>query len=123
MTTRDGNLFDPLPGDVSAESIEELLAGTSLRLERIVSRGQATPPGEWYDQDRNEWVVLLSGSATLRFEDEPQARTLQPGDHVWIAAHRRHRVESTDGELPSVWLALHYDQGPAVPHTVRDVAP
>lgn len=78
------------------------------RLERIVSRGQATPDGEWYDQDANEWVVLLRGAAALRFEDEPEPRVLGPGDWLDIPAHRRHRVEWTAPDEPTIWLALHY---------------
>lgn len=104
----DGNLFEAIPDASEAEAFEELLKGGPFRLERIVSQGQATAAGEWYDQDHPEWVVLLSGSARLRFEDERRARQLRPGDYVWIAAHRRHRVESTDPGAPTVWLALHY---------------
>ncbi len=77
-----------------------------VRIERIVSRGHVTPPGEWYDQDTHEWVVLLTGSATLTFED--RSETLAAGDHVLIPAHRRHRVEWTDPAQPTVWLAVHY---------------
>jgi cupin 2 domain-containing protein len=104
------NLLDPIPSETSAEIIQVLLATGSFRLERIVSAGQATPPGEWYDQDTHEWVVLLSGAAGLRFEDEAEPRSLVPGDYLLIPAHRRHRVEWTDPETPTVWLALHYEQ-------------
>ena len=79
-----------------------------LRLERIVSIGHATPAGHWHDQDRDEWVLLLRGSAGLRFEGDAAAVTLRPGDHVLIPAHRRHRVEWTDAAEPTVWLALHF---------------
>jgi cupin 2 domain-containing protein len=79
-----------------------------MRLERIVSAGHATSPGQWYDQDTNEWVVVLSGRAGLRFEDESEPRVMGRGDYVLITAHRRHRVEWTDPDEPTVWLALHY---------------
>ena len=102
------NLFEPLPPPSPDEVFQELLCGGQFRLERIVSTGQATPQGQWYDQDSAEWVLLLSGSALLRFEDEAEPRQLGPGDWVNIAAHRRHRVERTDPERPTVWLALHY---------------
>jgi cupin 2 domain-containing protein len=102
------NLFDPLPPEIPEEISQVLLKTPDFRLERIVSAGQATPPGEWYDQEAPEWVVLLSGGAGLRFEDEPAPRRLRPGDYVLIPAHRRHRVEWTDPEAPTVWLALHY---------------
>ena len=81
------------------------------RVERIVSTGQATPPGEWYDQDGDEWVVLLSGAAGLLFEGEAAARPLEPGDWVLIPAHARHRVEWTAADEPTVWLAVHMAPG------------
>jgi cupin 2 domain-containing protein len=103
-----GNLFADLPGQVPQELFEVLAQSGGARLERIVSLGHATPPGQWYDQDTNEWVVLLRGAAILRFEDEPDPHRLAPGDWLDIAAHRRHRVEWTAPTEPTIWLALHY---------------
>ncbi|MCK9374941.1 MAG: cupin domain-containing protein [Syntrophobacterales bacterium] len=102
------NLFAGLPPEIPEEILEVIQENGSFRLERIVSAGQATAPGAWYDQDTHEWVALLSGSAALRFEDEPEPRVLRPGDYLLIRAHRRHRVEWTDPDRPTVWLALHY---------------
>jgi cupin 2 domain-containing protein len=102
------NLFSPLPEARAAETVELLLARPGLRLERIVSFGQASPPGFWYDQPEGEWVLLLKGAALLRFADEAAPRRLLPGDVVEIAPHRRHRVEWTDPEQPTVWLAAFY---------------
>lgn len=101
----DSYVHPPPPG---AEQYVELLSRPGLRIERIVSAGQASPPGFWYDQPQAEWVMLLSGEARLKFEDEPAPRLLKPGDHLDIAPHRRHRVESTTA--PAVWLAVHYDR-------------
>ena len=78
-----------------------------MRLERIVSHGQATPPGEWFDRDRDDWVVLLRGGAGLLFEGESESQVLRPGDYLLIPAHARHRVEWTASDEPTVWLALH----------------
>jgi cupin 2 domain-containing protein len=104
-----GNLFSAAPAlPDDGEFIETLLSRPGFRIERIVSTGQATPPGSWYDQDQAEWVVLLSGAAELQFEDEENPRVLVPGDWVNIDAHRRHRVNSTDVSHASVWLAIHY---------------
>lgn len=103
-----GNLLENLPAALSEEVFEELLRGGQCRLERIVSTGQCTPDGQWYDQDWAEWVLLLSGSAILRFEDQAERYPLRPGDWVQIDPHRRHRVERTDPNVPTVWLALHY---------------
>lgn len=100
------NLFADLPADAGRETFETLLERPGVRLERIVSRGQATPPDEWSDQDADEWVALLAGAAALRFEGEAP-RTLAPGDWVFIPAHRRHRVDWTAPDQPTVWLALH----------------
>jgi cupin 2 domain-containing protein len=103
------NLFAEIPEILSQELFEPLLRTGAFTLERIVSAGHATAPGEWYDQDRDEWVVLLAGSAGLLFEDEAEVRVLHPGDHVLIPARRRHRVEWTESGVKTVWLALHYD--------------
>jgi cupin 2 domain-containing protein len=108
-----GNLLAALAECAEKEQFDQLVQGASFRLERIVSTGQATPSGEWYDQDTAEWVALLSGSAALRFEDEAEDRLLRPGDHVLIAAHRRHRVQWTDPASPTVWLALHFSESSA----------
>ena len=113
MTRDHGNLFSLPQALPSGEWFEDLLTGSGFRLERIVSRGQATPPGEWLRQERGEWVVLLSGAAELRFADERAPQSLAPGDWVWIAPGRRHRVERTDPQAPTVWLALHHDGGAA----------
>jgi cupin 2 domain-containing protein len=103
-----GNLFANIPLDVQAEQITELLTRENLKIARIVSRGQASPPGFWYDQDDDEWVVLLTGSAGLRFEQEGEAKTLRVGDYVHIPAHTRHRVEWTDVSHATIWLAIHH---------------
>ena len=80
----------------------------NIKLERIISTGQATPEGEWYDQESPEWVVLLRGEALLLFEGDTEAMRLGPGDYIHIPAHCRHRVEWTHPEQPTIWLALHY---------------
>jgi cupin 2 domain-containing protein len=102
------NLFSPLPDAHAAESVDALLTRPGLRIERIVSQGQASPPGFWYDQHETEWVLLLAGAARLRFADEPDARLLAPGDWLEIAPHRRHRVDWTDPGGPTIWLAVFH---------------
>ena len=104
-----GNIFDGLPpAPLTEEVISELLSTPNLRIERIVSTGQATAPGEWYDQDQPEWVLVLAGSAGLMFEGETEPRRLEAGSYVHIAAHARHRVAWNDPATPTVWLAIHY---------------
>jgi cupin 2 domain-containing protein len=102
------NLLSPLPAAEAAEQVDALLTWPGLRIERIVSRGQASPPGFWYDQTEAEWVMVLAGAARLRFADETEVRVLGPGDWVDIAPHRRHRVEWTDPTVATVWLAIFY---------------
>jgi len=90
------NLFANLPPGVAEEQVVELLSRPGVRIERIVSGGHSSPAGFWYDQPQGEW------------EDEAQPRALRPGDFVDIPAHRRHRVEWTHPDEPTVWLAVHY---------------
>src|SRR5262249_42600738 len=90
------------------EQFTDLLTAPGLRLERIVSLGQMTPPGEWLDQDRAEWGILLRGAARPLLAGGRSARELKPGGYVNIPAHCRHRVEWTMPDEPTVWLALHY---------------
>jgi cupin 2 domain-containing protein len=102
------NLLADLPAASGSEHTDALLSAPGVRIERIVSRGQASPPGFWYDQAQAEWVLVLAGSARLRFADEAEARALGAGDYVLIPAHRRHRVEWTHPAVPTVWLAIHH---------------
>ena len=94
------------------EQFSELLKKPGLRIERIVSTGQSSLEGFWYDQPDGEWVLLIQGEARLRFADEAAARHLKAGDFVDIAPHRRHRVEWTAPDQPTIWLAVHYSGTP-----------
>jgi cupin 2 domain-containing protein len=105
---KTGNLFANVATNLSEEEITILAELPSARIERIVSTGQASLPGFWYDQGQAEWVVLLAGSAGLLIEGEAAPRTLRPGDHIEIPPHVRHRVEWTDADQPTVWLAVHW---------------
>ena len=104
---RRGNLLSGLPSYQAEEQIERLIDGPKARIERIVSTGQASPAGFWYDQPDDEFVVLLTGAARLRFEAGDLNLDLAPGDWVEIPAHARHRVEWTQADPPTVWLAIH----------------
>ena len=87
------NIFSRLPYFTQDEISETLVKTEAFRLERIVSSGQVTPEGEWYDQEMSEWVILLSGSAGLLFEDEEEVFVMKAGDYIHIEPHQRHRVE------------------------------
>ena len=103
------NLFDDIPASLSQEWFQTLFRNGNVKIERIVSRGHCSPPGFWYDQDWDEWVVLLKGSADLRFEDDSEEMRLGTGDAVLIPSGVRHRVTRTDDRAETVWLAVHID--------------
>ena len=101
-----GNLFRDVPSSMPAELTEVLATSDSIRIERIVSTGHRSPDGFWYDQDENEWVVILEGAAELLFHGESQPVRLEKGDYMDIPAHRKHRVEWTSPMEATIWLAV-----------------
>jgi len=102
------NLFADIPSKLPDEIFTTILEANNLRIERIVSHGNSSPDGFWYDQNQHEWVVLLKGFARLSFEGDEKGLELKPGDFVNIPAHQKHRVEWTTPEEPTIWLAVHY---------------
>ncbi len=102
------NVFADIPDQLPEELFEILLNNPLFKLERIVSRGHATAEGHWYDQAKDEWVLLLKGAAGLRLKDRADPVVLKPGDYLHLPAHCKHRVEWTDPDIETVWLALHY---------------
>jgi cupin 2 domain-containing protein len=106
------NILTDIPENLDEESFQNLFQSESVRVERIVSQGHASPPSFWYDQDDGEWVLVLKGAAMIEFEGDPEPLRLGPGDHVNIPAHRRHRVAWTAPDEPTVWLAVFYSGNP-----------
>jgi cupin 2 domain-containing protein len=107
MADKGGNIFAPLPNAREGEAFTPLLERGGVRIERIVSHGQATPVDAPFVQDADEWVVLLRGSAALRIEGRDEV-ALAPGDHVFIPCGARHWVTRTDPGEPTLWLAVHF---------------
>lgn len=101
------NMFADIPASLPDELIEKILENEALRIERIVSRGHMTTEGQWYDQDWDEWILLLQGRASLCYENTPEPVALKPGDYCLIPAHNRHRVIWTDPDQDTIWLAIH----------------
>ena len=100
------NLLTAIPSQLSTELTEVLHESPNVRIERIISQGHTSPEGFWYDQDTDEWVLLVQGAARLRFED--CVVEMRPGDYVHIPANSRHRVDWTDPGQRTVWLAIQY---------------
>jgi cupin 2 domain-containing protein len=106
--TSANNLFSDIPLEFKEELFEIILRRETFRIERIVSHGHSSPEGFWYDQDEHEWVILLKGSAIIRFEDQAENITMSSGEYIHIEKHQRHRVVWTDPEQETIWLAVHY---------------
>lgn len=102
------NIFEKIPESIPEELVNIISETEEVKIERIVSKGHASPSGFWYNQDRNEYVLLLKGSAGLLFDGEKEVLVMYPGDYVDIPAHARHRVEWTDPDQETVWLAVYY---------------
>lgn len=102
------NIFSCIKKQSPDEIIETIIKTNKFKIERIVSSGHATGKGKWYDQDKDEWVIVLKGSAGLLFESNNDVVVMRPGDYVNIPAHKKHRVEWTDPKEETVWLAVHY---------------
>jgi cupin 2 domain-containing protein len=106
---KTGNFKRDLPAHPPPDEVYEFLVERpGLRIERIVSTGQATPQGQWYDQETDEWVLVVAGAARLSIEGEGTDRELGEGDWILLPAHCRHRVTWTQSEPPTVWLAIHF---------------
>ena len=104
---KKNNIYDLIPADLSHEMFEVLAQTGHVKIERIVSTGQGSPESGWYDQQWNEWVILLQGDASIAFEDESVVR-LGQGDHITIPAHTKHRVIDAGSRSETIWLAVHY---------------
>jgi cupin 2 domain-containing protein len=107
MTPEKDNIFENIPAIIPEELFENLLAQENLKIERIISHGHYTPTGEWYAQVWDEWVLLLQGKAILGYENGGTVK-LQVGDYAYIPAHTRHRVEWTQPDSNTIWLAVHF---------------
>ena len=118
METR--NIFSDLPPDLKEEVFETIAGSPDIRIERIVSLGHSSPPGFWYDQPLDEWVIVLRGAARIVIDQEQRVLHLGPGDHVVLPAHVRHRVEWTDPREHTVWLAVHFKDRTGTPSHIPE---
>jgi cupin 2 domain-containing protein len=101
------NIFNLPDIHLEQEIVDTLLNVDNIRIERIVSKGHTSPDEGWYDQEENEWVIVLEGSGKIEFE-EGVVKTLNRGDFINIPAHQKHKVIWTDPNQPTIWLAIFY---------------
>ncbi len=102
------NIFKKIPKEIPDEIFQKILSTDKLKIERILSKGHASPKVGWYDQNTNEWVILLKGKAKLAFQESNNPVELTSGDYINIPSHVKHRVEWTDPSQETIWLAVHY---------------
>ena len=102
------NIFSNIPHEIPAEISDAIIQAPNITIERIISRGHSSPSDFWYDQNKNEWVIVLKGQAKLKFAENDELTELKQGDYINIPAHCKHRVEWTDPDEETIWLAVHY---------------
>ncbi|MGZ4968725.1 MAG: cupin domain-containing protein [Methylobacter sp.] len=107
MNPANSNIFKNIPEQLPDELFECLFTRDNIRIERIISHGHITPAGQWYDQDWDEWVMLLQGQAIILYENDHQRFHLNTGDYLLIPTHTKHRVEWTPPDCQTIWLAVH----------------
>jgi len=101
------NIFNNLPDTIECELFEQIVNSDNVKIERIISKGHHSPESGWYDQEQNEWVMILTGEAVLSFIDGSDI-TMKKGDYINIPAHKKHKVKWTAANIETIWLAVHY---------------
>ncbi|MCF8298927.1 MAG: cupin domain-containing protein [Saprospiraceae bacterium] len=108
MTILKKNIFSIIGQNLEkGEVFEKLVQNKDFKFERIISKGQISNENQWYDQEDNEWVILLQGEATIEFANKEKIN-LEAGDYILIPAHEKHKIIFTSSEPECIWLALHY---------------
>lgn len=102
------NILHNIPAKLPEEVFEDIIKTSSVRIERIISKGHTTSSNEWYDQDEHEWVLVVKGEAIIRFEESNREVHLKEGDYINILAHQRHQVSWTEPNKETIWLAVFY---------------
>lgn len=101
------NIFEAIPKEIEKEIFDEIIRSEKVRIERIISKGHTSPESGWYDQEDDEWVMVLKGEARILFEDDGEVH-LVAGDHLNIPAHKKHKVTWTTPNTETIWLAVFY---------------
>lgn len=105
---KSGNFFSDIPHQIDDEVFDTILAADGFEIKRIISKGQKSPADYWYDQEKNEWVMVLKGAAKLKFKDHKRIVEMMPGNYIHIPAHCKHKLEWTDPDVETIWLAVYY---------------
>jgi cupin 2 domain-containing protein len=103
-----GNFFFGIPKHIDDEIFDTILSSAGCEIKRIISKGNQSPSDYWYDQVKNEWVMVLKGAAELKFKENGKTVKMMPGDYVYIPPHCKHRVEWTDPDVETIWLAVYF---------------
>ena len=101
------NIYADIPSSLPDEVFTDLISNDNVRIERILSHGHSSPEEGWYDQDEHEWVLVLEGQGVIEFADG-RIVTLSKGDYINIAAREKHKVQGTDKDTVTIWLAVFY---------------
>lgn len=104
---KNTSILHDIPQNIPEEIIDTIISTKDLKIERIVSQGQCSPDGFWYDQKDNEWVIIIKGKAILEFATQEEI-ILNEGEYINIPAHKKHRVKWTDPQRKTIWLAIYY---------------
>lgn len=107
MSRANSNIFELIPDEISNELFENIVTSENIRIERIISKGHVSPESGWYDQDENEWVIVLTGQAKIEFDNKAPVH-LVSGSYLNIPAHTLHKVSWTDPDTETIWLAIYY---------------
>lgn len=98
------NIFDKIGEAGEEEQFELLQKGAHYRIERIMSAGHSSPESFFYDQENDEWIMLVQGEATL--EVEGKLTVLKAGDYMFLPKNCKHRIEKTSIDPACIWLCI-----------------
>jgi len=101
------NIFEEIPGQIPEEIFETIVQASNIKIERIISKGHTTPSKSWYNQNFDEWVLIIQGAAKINFDNHSQPISLTKGSYLWIPAKQKHQVIWTPKDVTTIWLAIH----------------
>jgi len=99
------NLLDNIPFTSKNEIFNTIISNDNIKIERIISYGQTTPKDYWYNQEEDEFVLILKGDAKIQYDDG-SIHILNTNDSLYIQSHQKHKVTYTAN--PTIWLAIFF---------------